>query len=153
LVNSRREIAAENEDYEKAAKYKQRAAQISEDLKKLEASGKAVKRLTLTSDDVADVVARMTGVPLTKVIRSEARYLLNLVINIGKFVIRQNEAVTAVAKAVRRNRSGVGASGRPIGSFVFLRHTGVGKTDLARVLARDFFGSPDALVKIDMSEF
>lgn len=153
LVNSRRETAAENEDYESAAKHKQRASQINEELKKLEASGKAVKRLTMTSDDVADVVARMTGVPVSKVIRSEAKYLLNLEKNLGKFVIGQDEAVAAVAKAVRRNRSGVGAEGRPIGSFIFLGPTGVGKTELARVLAREFFGSEDSLVKIDMSEF
>ncbi len=153
LVNSRRERAADNEDYEKAAKYKQRASQISDDLKKLEASGKAIKRLTMTSDDVADVVARMTGVPVSKVIRSEAKYLLNLEKNLSKFVIGQGEAVGAVAKAIRRNRSGVGAEGRPIGSFIFLGPTGVGKTELARVLAREFFGSEDSLVKIDMSEF
>ncbi len=153
LVNSRRETAAENEDYESAAKHKQRASQISEELKKLEASGKAVKRLTMTSDDVADVVARMTGVPVSKVMRSEAKYLLNLEKNLAKFVVGQDEAVTAIAKAIRRNRSGVGAEGRPIGSFIFLGPTGVGKTELARVLAREFFGSEDALVKIDMSEF
>ncbi len=153
LVNSRREIAAENEDYEKAAKFKQRASQISENLKKLEANGKSVKRLTMTSEDVADVVARMTGVPVSKVIRSEARYLLNLEKNLSKFVIGQGEAVTAVSKAIRRNRSGVGAEGRPIGSFIFLGPTGVGKTELARVLAREFFGSEDAMIKIDMSEF
>ncbi len=153
LVNSRRETAADNEDYESAAKHKQRASQISEELKKLEASGKAVKRLNMTSDDVADVVARMTGVPVSKVIRSEAKYLLNLEKNLSKFVIGQDEAVTAVSKAIRRNRSGVGAEGRPIGSFIFLGPTGVGKTELARVLAREFFGSEDALVKIDMSEF
>lgn len=153
LVNSRRENAAENEQYEKAAEHKQRASQIQEDLSKLEKSGKAVKRLIMTSEDVADVVARMTGVPVTKVIRSEAKYLLNLEKNLGHYVIGQDEAVQAVAKAVRRNRSGVAAAGRPIGSFIFLGPTGVGKTELARVLAREFFGSDDALVKIDMSEF
>lgn len=153
LVNSRRETAADNEDYETAAKHKQRASQITEDLKKLEANGKAVKRLTMSSEDVADVVARMTGVPVSKVIRSEAKYLMNLEKNLGKFVIGQDEAVTAVARAVRRNRSGVAAAGRPIGSFIFLGPTGVGKTELARVLAREFFGSEDALIKIDMSEF
>ncbi len=153
LINSRREIAADNEEYEKAAKFKQRASQISEDLKKLEASGKSTKRLTMSSDDVADVVARMTGVPVSKVIRSEAKYLLNLEKNLSKHVIGQSEAVSAVSRAVRRNRSGVGAEGRPIGSFIFLGPTGVGKTELARVLAREFFGSEDSLVKIDMSEF
>ncbi|HUP26571.1 MAG TPA: ATP-dependent Clp protease ATP-binding subunit [Candidatus Limnocylindrales bacterium] len=153
LVNARIDDAVDNEDYEKAAKHKQRASQINEDLKKLEASGKAVKRLVLSSEDVADVVSRMTGVPVSKVIRSEAKYLLNLEKNLGRFVIGQSEAVSAVAKAVRRNRSGVGASGRPIGSFIFLGPTGVGKTELARVLAREFFGSEDSLIKIDMSEF
>ncbi|HSX24031.1 MAG TPA: ATP-dependent Clp protease ATP-binding subunit [Candidatus Saccharimonadales bacterium] len=153
LVNMRIDEAVDAEDYEKAAKFKQRASQINDDLKALEASGKAAKRLVMSSDDVADVVARMTGVPVSKVIRSEAKYLVNLEKNLSKFVIGQNEAVSAVAKAVRRNRSGVSAEGRPIGSFIFLGPTGVGKTELARVLAREFFGSEDALVKIDMSEF
>ncbi|MGH7239649.1 MAG: AAA family ATPase, partial [Candidatus Saccharimonadales bacterium] len=102
---------------------------------------------------VAQVVARTTGVPATKVIKSEAKYLLNLEKNLGRYVIGQDEAVTAVAKAIRRNRSGVGSEKRPIGSFIFLGPTGVGKTELARVLAREFFGSDEALVKIDMSEF
>lgn len=153
LMNARREAAAESEQYEKAAEYKQRASQIQEELSTLEKDGKAVRRLTMTSEDVADVVARMTGVPVTKVIRSEAKYLLNLEKNLSRYVIGQDEAVQVVAKAIRRNRSGVAAAGRPIGSFVFLGPTGVGKTELARVLAREFFGSEDALVKIDMSEF
>lgn len=153
LVNTRIDAAVDNEDYEKAAKFKQRASQINDDLKKLQASGKAAKRLVMTSEDVADVVARMTGVPVSKVIRSEAKYLLKLENTLSKFVIGQSEAVSAVSKAVRRNRSGIGAPGRPIGSFVFLGPTGVGKTELARVLAREFFGSENALIKIDMSEF
>jgi ATP-dependent Clp protease ATP-binding subunit ClpC len=99
------------------------------------------------------VIARMTGVPVKKVIRSEAKYLLTLEKTLGKYVIGQDEAVEAVSKAIRRNRSGVGSEKRPIGSFIFLGPTGVGKTELARVLAREFFGSEDALVKIDMSEF
>ncbi len=153
LVETRIDEAVDSEDYEKAARYKQRASQINEDLKKLEESGKAVKRIVMTSDDVAEVTARITGVPVTKVIRSEAKYLLNLEKNLSRYVIGQHEAVEAVSKAIRRNRSGVGAAGRPIGSFVFLGPTGVGKTELARVLAREFFGSDDAMIKIDMSEF
>ncbi len=153
LVNTRREEAAESEDYERAAQYKTRASQINSELEKLHASQKDSKRLTLTSEDVAEVVARMTGVPVKKVIRSEAKYLLNLEKQLGKFIVGQDEAVTAVAKAVRRNRSGIGSSKRPIGSFIFLGPTGVGKTELARVLAREFFGSEETLVKIDMSEF
>jgi ATP-dependent Clp protease ATP-binding subunit ClpC len=95
----------------------------------------------------------MTGVPVKKVIRSEAKYLLNLEKILSKYIIGQSEAVSAVARAVRRNRSGIGSDKRPIGSFIFLGPTGVGKTELARVLAREFFGSEESLVKIDMSEF
>jgi len=153
LVNSRIEDAVDAENYERAAQYKQRASQIHAELKKLESSGKAVNKLTMTSEDVADVVARMTGVPVSKVIRSEAKYLINLEKTIGKYVIGQDEAVTAVSRAIRRNRMGISSGTRPIGSFIFLGPTGVGKTELARVLAREFFGSSDALVKIDMSEF
>jgi ATP-dependent Clp protease ATP-binding subunit ClpC len=95
----------------------------------------------------------MTGVPVQKVIRTEAKYLLNLEKNLAKFVIGQEEAVSAISRAVRRSRSGISSEHRPIGSFIFLGPTGVGKTELARVLAREFFGSADALIKIDMSEF
>lgn len=153
LVNTRIEEAVDAEDYEKAARNKTRASQIKEELDKLQKDGKHLKRLTVTSDDVAQVVSRMTGVPATKVIRAEAKYLLNLEKTLGKYVIGQPEAVEAVARAVRRNRSGISAETRPVGSFIFLGPTGVGKTELARVLAREFYGSADALVKIDMSEF
>jgi ATP-dependent Clp protease ATP-binding subunit ClpC len=153
LVNTRKDEASDAEDYAKAAEYKQRASQINEELAKLHADAKNQKRLTVTSEDLADVVARITGVPVKKVIRSEAKYLLTLEKTLGKYVIGQTEAVEAVAKAVRRNRSGIGSDKRPIGSFIFLGPTGVGKTELARVLAREFFGSEKALVKIDMSEF
>ncbi len=153
LVNVRIEEAVDNEDYEKAAKHKQRASQIKEQLDQLEQDGKTANSLTVTSEDIAEVVARITGVPVTKVIRSEAKYLLNLEKNLRKFVIGQDEAVEAVSKAIRRNRVGIGSSKRPIGSFIFLGPTGVGKTELARILAREFFGSEDSLVKIDMSEF
>jgi len=153
LVNTRREEAVDIEDYEAAARYKTRAEQITEELKQLQQATKSDKPLTVTSEDLAEVVSRMTGVPVKKVIRSEAKYLLNLEKTLGKYVIGQHEAVEAVAKAVRRNRSGIGSEKRPIGSFIFLGPTGVGKTELARVLAREFFGSESALVKIDMSEF
>lgn len=153
LVNTRIDEAVFSEDYEQAAKYKTRASQIKEALTKQQESNKTSKRLTVTSEDVADVVSRITGVPVKRVIKSEAKYLLNLEKNISKHVIGQSEAVEAVSKAIRRNRSGIGSEKRPIGSFIFLGPTGVGKTELARVLAREFFGSEQALVKIDMSEF
>jgi ATP-dependent Clp protease ATP-binding subunit ClpC len=153
LVNTRIEDAVEAENYEQAAKHKTRASQIHDELTKLQNANKTKKRLVMTSDDLADVIARTTGVPVKKVIKSEAKYLINLERTIGRSIIGQHEAVEAVAKAIRRNRSGVGSAGRPIGSFVFLGPTGVGKTELARVLAREFFGSDNALIKIDMSEF
>jgi ATP-dependent Clp protease ATP-binding subunit ClpC len=153
LINTQIEEAVDAEDYERAARAKTRASQINEELKSKRAKNQDAKKLTVTSEDLADVVARMTGVPVKKVIRSEAKYLLNLEKTLSKYIIGQDESVTAVAKAVRRNRSGIGSDQRPIGSFVFLGPTGVGKTELARVLAREFFGSENALVKIDMSEF
>ena len=153
LVNAQIEEAVDAENYERAAQAKTRASQINESLEKMQASNKHAKRLTLQSEDLADVVSRMTGVPVKKVIRSEAKYLLNLEKNVGKHVIGQHEAVAAVSKAIRRNRSGIGSEKRPIGSFIFLGPTGVGKTELARVLATEFFGNENALIKIDMSEF
>ncbi len=145
--------AVDNEDYEKAAKEKQRASQIQVELAGFLESGASSKRLKLSSDDVADTVARMTGVPVSRIVRSEISYLLHLEQNLSKHVIGQTEAVKAVAQAVRRSRSGVSSEKRPIGSFIFMGPTGVGKTELARVLAAEFFGNKDALIKIDMSEF
>jgi ATP-dependent Clp protease ATP-binding subunit ClpC len=153
LVNSRIEEAVDAEDYERAAREKQRASQIREELAKHTSDNKSAKPLVLTSDDIAQVVSRMTGVPATKVISAEAKSLLQLEKTIGKHVIGQSEAVEAVSRAIRRNRSGIGSEKRPVGSFIFLGPTGVGKTELARVLAREFYGSESALVKIDMSEF
>lgn len=153
LVNNRIEDAVDNEDYERAAEYKQRASQIHKELSEVEKTNTNAKNLTMTSEDVSAVVARITGVPVKKVIKSEAKYLLNLEKIIGKNVIGQEEAINVVSRAIRRNRVGIGSGQRPIGSFIFLGPTGVGKTELARVLAREFFGSESSLVKIDMSEF
>jgi ATP-dependent Clp protease ATP-binding subunit ClpC len=153
LVQTRIEEAADSEDYERAAREKTRASQINQELSKQQASNRNSQTITLKSDDLADVISRMTGVPVRKVIRSEAKYLLNLEKTLQKYVIGQTEAVSVVARAIRRNRSGVSSEKRPIGSFVFLGPTGVGKTELGRVLAREFYGSEAALVKIDMSEF
>jgi ATP-dependent Clp protease ATP-binding subunit ClpC len=153
LVETRIEEAVDSEDYEKAAREKQRASQIKDQLTKMLENAPEIKRLKISTEDVAEVVSRITGVPVKKVIRAEAKHLINMEKTLGKYVIGQNEAVEAVSRAIRRNRSGVGATNRPIGSFIFLGPTGVGKTELARVLAREFFGSANALVKIDMSEF
>ena len=153
LVNARIDDAVDSEDYEKAAREKQIASQLNDQIKEIEATHKTGKPITITGDDIADTISRITGVPVTKVIRSEAKYLVNLEKNLGKYIIGQDEAVEIVSKAVRRSRSGISSEKRPIGSFIFLGPTGVGKTELARVLAREFFGSEDSLVKIDMSEF
>jgi ATP-dependent Clp protease ATP-binding subunit ClpC len=95
----------------------------------------------------------MTGIPVKRVQKSEAVLLRHLEKHLGKYIIGQHEAVERVSSAIRRSRSGVASSKRPIGSFVFMGPTGVGKTELAKVLAREVFGSEDALIKIDMSEF
>ncbi len=153
LVQVRIDEAVDNEDYEKAAKEKQRASQIQAELAKLTTKTKARKRLKVNGDDIADTVSRMTGIPVSKILKSEVKNLLNLEKKLSKRVIGQAEAVGAVAKAIRRARSGVSSEKRPIGSFIFMGPTGVGKTELARVLASEFFGNKDALIKIDMSEF
>lgn len=153
LVNARIDDAVDLEDYERAARSKTRASQIQKQLDELYKTTKTGKQLVVTSDNVAEVVSRITGVPVRKVIKSEAKYLLQLEKNIARHVIGQTEAVEVVSRAIRRNRSGISAASRPIGSFIFLGPTGVGKTELARVLAREFFGSESALIKIDMSEF
>ena len=153
LVNNRIDDAVEAENYERAAKEKTRASQINKEILQIQSTQRISKKLIVTTEDVAAVVSRMTGIPTKKVIRAEAKYLINLEKNLSKYVIGQSEAVGAVSSAIRRNRSGVASENRPIGSFIFLGPTGVGKTELARVLAREFFGNDGALVKIDMSEF
>ena len=152
IVTMQMEGAVESEDYEQAAKFKTRMSQIQSQLDKLRKSHTHKNKIQLQPADLTEVVSTMTGVPVTKVVKSEARYLVELEKHLGKHIIGQNEAISAVSKAVRRNRSGIGDGRRPIGSFVFLGPTGVGKTEMARVLAREFFASEDALIKIDMSE-
>jgi ATP-dependent Clp protease ATP-binding subunit ClpC len=153
LLTIRRDEAVEQEDYEKAAKFKQRISVAQEELKKIKEKLGTEKRLVLESDDVAKIVHQATDIPLTKLVRQEAKNLLKLENHLSKFVIGQDEAISSVARAIRRNRSGVGSEKRPIGTFLCMGPTGVGKTELARVLAREFFGKEDALIKIDMSEF
>ena len=153
LIYSRIEDAVDNQDYKMAAAHKQRSEQVKEELKNIQVKTKSTNTIVLTSDDVAEVVSRITGVPVKRVIKSEAKYLINLEKTLSKLVIGQSEAIEAVSKSVRRNRVGVGSDKRPIGSFIFLGPTGVGKTELARVLAKEFFGSENSLIKIDMSEF
>lgn len=153
VVTDRMEEAVEAEDYERAAQYKTRMSQINAKLSELRAGKDAKQKLVVTSDDVAHTIAQMTGVPVQKVIKAEAKYLLGLEKHLTKHIIGQADAIQAVARAIRRNRSGIADERRPIGSFIFMGPTGVGKTELARVLAREVLGSEDAMIKIDMSEF
>ena len=152
-LNEKMEDAVATEDYERAALYKTRISQITTKLEETRADFEKKSPITLTEDDVAHAVATMTGIPVKRVQKSEAKLMRNLEKHLSKFVVGQQEAVEKVARAIRRSRSGVAGNKRPIGSFVFMGPTGVGKTELARVLAREVFGSDDALVKIDMSEF
>ncbi len=152
-LNEKMEEAVENEDYERAALYKTRISQLSTKLEEAKEALEKKSPVHLTDDDVARAIAVMTGIPVERLQRSEVKLLRNLEKHLGKYVIGQEEAVEKVARAIRRSRSGVASGKRPIGSFVFLGPTGVGKTELARVLAREVFGSDEALIKIDMSEF
>jgi ATP-dependent Clp protease ATP-binding subunit ClpC len=152
-LNEKMDEAVNAEDYERAALYKTRISQINAKLAETKTAHESKNPITLTEDDVAHAVATMTGVPVRRIQKSEATLLRNMEKHLGKHLVGQKEAVEKVSRAIRRSRSGVASSKRPIGSFVFMGPTGVGKTELARVLAREVFGSDDALIKIDMSEF
>jgi ATP-dependent Clp protease ATP-binding subunit ClpC len=152
-LNEKMEEAVASEDYERAALYKTRISQISEKLEETKQDYEQNTPIPLTDEDVAHAISTMTGIPVKRVQKSEAKLLRHLEKHLAKYIIGQTEAVEKVARAIRRSRSGVASTKRPIGSFVFMGPTGVGKTELARVLAREVFGSDDALIKIDMSEF
>ncbi len=152
-LSEKMEDAVTRENYEQAALYKTRISQVQKQLDELHEKRQKRAAVKLSSDDIAQAIATMTGVPVERLKKSEASVLRRLEAHLGKYVIGQQEAIKNVARAIRRSRSGVSSQRRPIGSFVFMGPTGVGKTELARVLAREVFGSGDALIKIDMSEF
>lgn len=146
--------AAEKEDYEKAANYKTRVEQIHKELAKLEkANANINKAPEVTSENLATAISLKTGIPVNRVRGSEQELLTHLESHLQKVIIGQDNAIKSVSKAIRRGRSGISDTHRPIGSFIFLGPTGVGKTELAKVIAREVFGGDDALIKIDMSEF
>ena len=151
LTRHRMEEAVQQENFEVAAKHKTELADHRQALEKLRSKTRG--RLKMSDQDLAQTIALMTGIPVHRILKREARYLLQLEKAIGKYLVAQEEAVTSVARAIRRNRSGVSDRKRPIGSFVFLGPSGVGKTQLARVLAKELYDRDDALIKIDMSEF
>lgn len=152
-LNEKMEESVTAEDYERAALYKTRISQLSTKLNETRQEFEKKTPIVLSSDDIAYTIATMTGIPVQRLQKSESKLLNNLEKHLGKYIIGQQEAVEKVSRAIRRGRSGVADSHRPIGSFVFMGPTGVGKTELARVLAREVFGSENSLIKIDMSEF
>ncbi|MBI3983755.1 ATP-dependent Clp protease ATP-binding subunit [Candidatus Microgenomates bacterium] len=152
-LNKTMETAAESENYQQAAELKTQIAILEDQLAEQRAKTRATQALVLGTNDVAQVVSAMTGVPVTKLVRSEIQQLIRLEKILGKRVIGQVEAIAGVARAIRRNRSGISDEHRPIGSFLFMGPTGTGKTELAKVMAEELFHSKEALIKIDMSEF
>lgn len=149
-LESKMDEAVMSEDYERAALYKMRISRLHEKLGRAKAPS---KKVNLDSNTVARAVAEMSGVPVTQLKKTEAGAYRKLESVLSKYIVGQEEALRTVAKAIRRSRSGIASGKRPIGSFIFMGPTGVGKTELAKVLAREVFGSEKALIKIDMSEF
>jgi len=146
----------ESEDYERAADLREREASLRGRISRMEGEFQAEKSADVpyvTEEDISQVVSMWTGIPLTRIAGEESERLLQMESDLHGRVIGQDEAVTNLAKAVRRARAGLKDPKRPIGSFIFLGPTGVGKTELAKALAEFMFGSEDALIKIDMSEF
>ena len=143
-------IAADStEDYQKAADLKTRECQLIEEIDKLSAKAKPKQ---LNVQDIANVIESWTKIPVKKITEAETQKLLNLETNLHKRIIGQDEAVSSVARAIRRNRAGLQSTKRPP-SFIFVGPTGVGKTELAKSLAYEMFGSEDSIIRIDMSEY
>ena len=153
LINAEIEDLVKDENYRVAAQRKQLLAELEEELRDNRRKSAPKTKPQLSNEHLAAVVSAWTGIPVNQVIKSEAKSLLNLEKQLQKQIIGQPDAVRAVATAIRRSRSGISDPQRPIGSFLFLGPTGVGKTEMARVLASNFYGRGDALIKIDMSEF
>ena len=154
-VKKEKEAAVTSQDFEKAAKLRDEEQVLVKEIddKKSVAKEESDQKLIVTEDDIAVVVAQWTGIPVAKIAEEESETLLHLEDELHKRVIGQDDAVTAVAKAVRRARAGLKDPKRPIGSFLFLGPTGVGKTELARALASSLFGDESAMIRLDMSEY
>lgn len=154
-INKEKEAALAGEDFEKCASLRDAGKKVSSEISALQKEKKQHddEKLVVTENDIADVVSMWTGVPVQQITETESQRLLHLEEELHKRVISQDDAVAAVAKAVRRARAGLKDANRPIGSFLFLGPSGVGKTELARTLATQLFGSADNMIRIDMSEF
>ena len=154
-IQKEKEAAVSAQNFEKAAVYRDQAKKLSDEIENLKKDWKGADQdhLAVTPEDIAEVVAKWTGIPLQNLTQSDSERLLHLEDELHKRVVGQEEAVHAVAKAIRRARAGMKDPHRPIGSFMFLGTTGVGKTELAKALAECMFGSEKALIRFDMSEF
>ena len=154
-VKKEKEAAVTSQDFEKAAELRDEEQSLLKEIgdKKSIAKEKSDQKLIVTEEDIAAVVAQWTGIPVAKIADEESQTLLHLEEELHKRVVGQDDAVTAVAKAVRRARAGLKDPKRPIGSFLFLGPTGVGKTELARALASSLFGDESAMIRLDMSEY
>lgn len=154
-VKKEKEAAVTAQEFEKAAEMRDEEKRIEKEIndKKKAAKKNSDEKLIVTDEDIASVVAQWTGIPVSKIAQEESESLLHLEEELHKRVIGQDEAVVAVSKAVRRARAGLKDPKRPIGSFLFLGPTGVGKTELARALAVALFGDETAMIRLDMSEY
>lgn len=154
-LQKEKEAAISTQDYERAAIYRDQSKKLEADIEQLKKEWKGADHdhLTVTEEDVAEVVSKWTGVPLQNLKKSDSERLLRLEDELHKRVIGQDDAVHAVATAIRRARAGMKDPKRPIGSFLFLGSTGVGKTELARALAETMFGSEKNMIRFDMSEY
>ena len=151
-----KEDAIRNQEFEKASQLRDEEADMKDRIREMSLRYKEeheANKPTVTAEHVAEVIASMTGIPVTKLTEGESERLLKLEQTLHERVIGQNEAVTAIAKAIRRARVGLKSPNRPIGSFIFSGPTGVGKTELAKALAEAVFGSEDNMIRVDMSEF
>ena len=155
-VTQEKESAICNQEFEKAASLRDQEKNLQSELRNFQKdwnTQKQEKEAVVDVNDVAAVVSNMTGVPVMKLEQEESKKLLHMEDDLKKKIVGQDNAVTAISKAIRRNRAGLQDPNRPIGSFIFLGPTGVGKTELARVLAQFLFDDRDALIRVDMSEY
>ena len=152
-IQAEKEAAALSEEYERAARLRQRELKVQEQLEEARAKAGQVAKMMVTPQDIAKVVEGWTDVPVSQMLEGERANLRHLEADLQSRVIGQNEAISAVAKAIRRSRAGLKDPNRPIGSFLFMGPTGVGKTELAKALAATIFGSEDAMIRLDMSEY
>ncbi|MDI6872191.1 MAG: ATP-dependent Clp protease ATP-binding subunit [Bacillota bacterium] len=155
-THAEKEAAIKNEEFERAAKLRDSEQKLQEELKQKKEEWERKKSQEIGQvgpDDIADIVSSWTGIPVKKLAEEEGQRLLRLEEILHQRVIGQDEAIVAVAKAIRRARAGLKDPKRPIGSFIFLGPTGVGKTELARALAEAMFGDEDAMIRLDMSEY